>query len=91
MKTFSMLEFSKLISINSRTLARWDTTGTFKACKRPSGLRFYTEKHYIDYCKQSGYPLDKSVLSEEQRRLLEEEERNSDKDAGQVTANEHIT
>ena len=70
MKVFTTLAFSKLISIHPRTLTRWDKLGLFKACVKPSGHRFYTEQHYIDYCKQSGLPLDESVLSDEVRTAM---------------------
>lgn len=70
MKVFTMLEFSKLISVNPRTLARWDRNGVFRAHKKPTGRRFYTEQHYIEYCNQSGLPIDLTVLSDEQRNNL---------------------
>lgn len=49
MKTYSSGEFSKLIGISRQTLQKWDRTGKFKAFRRPSGHRYYTEEQLNEY------------------------------------------
>lgn len=44
-KVYKPKEFAELVGVSVRTLQRWDTDGTFKAKRTPSGRRYYMDYH----------------------------------------------
>lgn len=45
-RRWSPRDFARMIGVSTRTLSRWDSSGSLKAARLPSGRKFYTAEHY---------------------------------------------
>lgn len=48
-KNYKPNEFAKITGVSVKTLQKWDREGKLVAYRTPSGRRYYTEKHVVEF------------------------------------------